>query len=292
VIAVVTGSSGFIGSHLVDALRARGDDVRSLRVRADEPIARSELGGADIVYHVGGLTSAPRATDLERANARCTAQLAAACPDRTRFVYVSSQAAAGPARSLDRPVVESDEPRPVEAYGRSKLEAERAVLAEASRLRVAIVRPGAVYGARDRDFLRIFRLLQRGLGVYPGIRDAWVSLIHVDDLVEGILRLPAEGGFFLANPEPVKWRDVYALIAGVVDRTPYLELDLPFWVLRPTAGLVSSQLLNRHRIALSRPRYWVCSSEHASRTFGFHPRVALADGFRDTAAAYRKAGWL
>ena len=86
-----------------------------------------------------------------------------------RFVLVSSQAAAGPAADLARPVVEDDAPRPVEAYGASKLEAERVVRSFGDHVPFTIVRPSSIFGPFDRDFLTLFRFARHGVIVYPGV---------------------------------------------------------------------------------------------------------------------------
>ena len=83
-----------------------------------------------------------------------------------RVVFVSTQAAAGPASPPDRPVREDDRAAPVEGYGQSKLEAEQAVLRYEGQVPVTIVRPAAVYGPRDRDFLRAFRLAARSIAIH------------------------------------------------------------------------------------------------------------------------------
>ena len=85
-------------------------------------------------------------------------------------MYVSSQAAAGPAADPERPVSEDDPPQPFEPYGRSKLEAETLVREHPANVPWTIVRPSAVYGPGDGDFLTLFRQAAHGVGVYPGSR--------------------------------------------------------------------------------------------------------------------------
>ena len=101
-----------------------------------------------------------------------------------KFLFVSSLAAAGP--SSGDPLTEDEEPRPVSAYGESKLAAERAVLEFGRTRPVIVIRPPAVYGPRDRDTFMLFQSVQRRLHVIPGRGAQKVSLVHVDDLVTGI----------------------------------------------------------------------------------------------------------
>lgn len=202
---VVTGASGFVGSHLVEALvRARlrprvlvrepSRLLSTLRgavdiVRGDlEDVATlgTLLQGAGTVLHLAGLVRAPGEAQFDRANRVGTERLVAACgracPD-TLFVYVSSLAAAGPSREPDGKLPDAAA-EPVSAYGRSKLAGERDVAGGCRRW--IVVRPPAIYGPRDIDVLQFFRLLARGVVPVPS-GERWVTLTHVADVVRGIL---------------------------------------------------------------------------------------------------------
>lgn len=326
-VAVVTGSSGFIGSRLVARLVASGWRVRCLvragsRARAT-PDERTErhmvdfadpaslrrspaLDGAEVVFHLAGVTKALTVDAFRAGNVTPVANLLRALDGRAalrRVVLVSSQAAAGPAASLEAPVREEDEPRPIEGYGRSKLEAEEEARRWADRVPVTIVRPCSVYGPGDVDFLALFRMAATGLLLFPGTSGKYLSLLHVDDVVDGLLaasvtEVTSGATFFLAG-DVLRWRDLGAGIAAAVGRRAR-AVDVP-WVLvralvpfgegaarltrRPT-------LVNRHKVALARPSYWVCSGARAQRVLGFAPRRALAEGLRTTYSWYQRKGWL
>lgn len=324
-IAVVTGGTGFVGQNLVRRLRAEGHEVRCLVrpgsvelppqvgrfvVDLTDPssvLATPALDGAEVVFHLAGATKAVGERAFFAANVTPTRTLLGAIVARRlfpRFVYVSSQAAAGPARDVRHPIDEEDPPRPVEAYGRSKLHAERVVAGFTDHVPVTIVRPCSVFGAFDRDFLALFRLAERGLIVYPGVRDHWLSLLHVDDVVEGLLHAAFEERaicrtYFLASAEPVQWRALGRLVAEVVGRG-VRHVDVPealVWMGAMAGELVGrltgrATLANRNKAALSRERYWVCSGARAREEIAFAPSGSLPAALRATYYWYRTRGWL
>ncbi len=181
--AIVTGANGFVGSHLVERLLREGLEVvclvrptsdrkwiegLSAQVRAEDPgdveaLARA-VAGADFVFHVAGLTRGLTDEEYLAVNAEGTRRIIEAVARSgaaiRRFVYVSSLAAVGP-NPTDRPLDETSEPRPQDSYGRSKLAGERIVLEAGGRMPVTIIRPPAVYGPRDSNFLPLFRMARQ-----------------------------------------------------------------------------------------------------------------------------------
>src|SRR5258707_5262389 len=210
------------------------------------------------------------------------------------FVNLSRRGAGGPAASPDRPVQETDPPHPIEAYGQSKLEAEEAVSRYAGQLSVTILRPGAVYGPRDVDFLKAFKEARRRIAFHAPPRDPTLSVSYLRQLVHAVLLAgdhPAASGrtYFVAAGDVVTWNHIYRGVAKLAGTVP-LEIQLPraaMWVAGRAGNLLSLVsgrhfLLNANKIALSRPRWWLCDATRAKRELGWSATTTLADGLEET----------
>jgi nucleoside-diphosphate-sugar epimerase len=322
---LVTGASGFIGGNLVDRLLAERAQVTCL-VRPGSNLSRLDsqrltlmtgdltdpaslppaVQDVDVVLHVAGATKGARRGDYFQANLEATRNLLRACqdygPEGQKFLFVSSLAAAGP--SSGPPLTEDLEPHPVSAYGASKLAAEKAVLEFGQRRPVIIIRPPVVYGPRDRDTLLLFKSVQKGINVIPGRGTQRVSLVHVDDLVTGIIqavrREQAYGRvYYICGDGHYDWQTIGDYLGRVLRRR-FITLYVPWGVMRLVAlgGTVTSQftrsptLMGLDKLRDIRQSNWLCTYERAKAELGFQPTIDLFTGLTTTAAWYKEMGWL
>ena len=268
---LVTGGTGFIGSHLVERLLTDGHAVRiacrtpgdlkwldGVRGRVEvceadltDPAALEQaVAGCRWVFHVGGLTTAHDQAAFDAVNQAGTANLfraaqRAAADTLERFVYVSSLSAGGPASDLQHPRSEDAAPS---FYGRSKVRGEQSIreLAAADSRRdwpFVIVRPSVVYGPRGTDVLQFFRMIRARIRPTLGWPTIRLSTIHVDDLVDGLLaiaRTPAErvAGETFNICHPV-WHPLSAVMRTIqkhCHRSVVLPVRVPLWVVAVQAA--------------------------------------------------------
>ena len=322
----LTGATGFIGRHLAELLSREGHHVRCL-VRA--PSGASWMNGlpglttvagdidsldaiersasdSDVVFHLAGVTRAMKKKDFMETNGTASGRLARAVrqhgPEGCRLVYLSSLAAAGPCTS-ENAIGADCTPAPVSPYGESKLLGENLVRETRGNAGWTTVRAPAVYGPRDRDVLFLFRLARWGiiLQVRNAVREG--AVIHVNDLVRALLlaatRPEADGRTYHVSDGKIHHRDdiADALRAAVGRGVP---VALPGFVLR-AAGLAGDigglftgrpAVLNSDRAKETLQCGWVCDDSSIRQDLGFEALIPLEEGFKQTAAWYRKQGWL
>jgi nucleoside-diphosphate-sugar epimerase len=261
---LVTGATGFIGTHLTRRLVELGHAVRCLVRQKSNRAPLSDLDiewipgdlsdplglaramrGVDRVFHLGGLTSAFRRSALMRVNGQGSAHVAWACaaqPSPPELIFVSSVAAAGPAPD-HRPRTEQDPARPVSNYGRSKRAGELAVEQFADRVPITIVRPGIVFGEYGREMVLMFRYVYRfRTHAVPGLKPFPLSVIYVADLVDlllsaadrgrrlapgGSAAVAGQGYYFACLPECPDYLQFGRLLQQAMERSAVLYLYFP-----------------------------------------------------------------
>jgi nucleoside-diphosphate-sugar epimerase len=192
--------------------------------------------------------------------------------------------------------------RPVTAYGRSKLAGEVAVRGSAAPW--VIVRPPAVYGPRDREFLRLFRIVRWGVAPLFGTGAQQLSLVYVADLVDALVRAGIVPGverrtYHAAHPEIVLSRDVARAAGAALGRIPVI-LPLPVLVTRPLVALIGKAaaaagrrtVVDSDKMAEFTAPAFLLSVDGARVDLGWQAAVDVREGMRRTAEWYRAAGWL
>ena len=326
VIALVTGATGFIGSHLVELLLKKKYAVRILLRRTsdttwldglpleyvygdlfDTDALQRAVTGVDYVYHSAGVTKAKSEEEYFRGNTEGVVNMLDAVarhnPGLKRFVQISSQTATGPSPGIT-PVTEDAPPHPITTYGRSKLRAEQACAERRRVIPITIVRPPAVYGPRDKDIYEFFNTMSRGLQPMVGFREKFVSLIHVGDLVRGFV-MAAESEkardqtYFISSDRVYGWKEVGDVTRSVIGKAA-LRIKVPEAGVFTIAafseffGLFSRKpvLINFEKARDMVQDYWTCDSSKAQRDFGYRQEISLEEGIRTTIEWYRSKKWL
>ena len=320
--ALVTGATGFVGSHLVETLRRRGDDVTALVRSPGKAAMLTQLGvhqapgdlrdgaalgraaeGQDVVFHVAGLVAARSEAEFLEVNREGTARVleAATRAQVPRFVLMSSMAAGGPS-APGQPRTGSEPARPVTAYGRSKLAAEQVV--QAGQGPWTILRPPMVYGPRDRELLKVFRAARTGFAPVFGDGSQELSAVHGADLAQAAVagatapaaigriyypchpRTFTSAGFVRAVGAALGRRVVVVRVAEPLGR---LALSLVGGVSRLTGR---STVLGLDKANEFFETAWTGDPTPCTRDTGWIPAIDLEPGLAETAEWYRSNGWI
>jgi dihydroflavonol-4-reductase len=319
---LVTGATGFVGGHLAETLRRRDDEVTVLARSPDKAEGLAALGirvvpgdledrpaiaraveGQEIVYHVAGVVAATSEAGFRRANVEGTRNLVAAARQagQPRMVLVSSMAAAGPA-AKGRPLMGGEPARPVTAYGRSKLAAEEAVTA--SGLPWTILRPPMVYGPRDREVLKVFRLARLGIAPVFGNGSQELSAVYGGDLAGALVaaatsRKTLGRVYYACHPEVFSGADFVRAVARTMGKRVMI-VPVPVSLGRGVLALteMTARLTGQPTILTSdkaneffQPA-WTGDPEPLARDAGWRAAHDLEHGLAETWRWYRSAGWL
>lgn len=320
--ALVTGATGFVGSHLVEALRRRGDDVTVLARSASKAAALAPLAvrvvpgdlhdrdalqraveAQEVVYHVAGVVAARSEADFMVANRDGTRNLVEAV-ERSgggRLVFVSSMAAAGPTIK-GRPLRGDEAPRPVTAYGRSKLAAEQAVTA--SRLRWTIMRPPMVYGPRDQEVLKVFRLVRLGVAPVLGDGSQELSAVHGADLAEALVAAGTSTAtigraYYACHPEVFTGAELARAVGRAMGKSPAVirvpaTIGRGVLMITEAAARLAGQttILTADKANEFFQPAWTGDPGPLTRDTGWRAARDLRTGLQETYQWYRTAGWL
>jgi nucleoside-diphosphate-sugar epimerase len=322
---LVTGATGFVGSHLAHTLAAAGHSVRAL-VRPSKRVRRLADGGIEIfegeltkaddvrnaargcqfIYHLAAAFRNVAHSDAHYWSVNVGGTLnviaAARAEGCERLVHCSTGGVHG--HIEQPPAAETYRFKPGDVYQRTKLEGELAAAAAAADGEpVSIVRPGAVYGEGDLRFLPLFRAIQQNRFAMVGSGRTRLHMVHVDDLVRGLMLAathPRARGetFLIAGAEAPTLNEIATTVAHTLGVRRRL-LHVPVWPVYATAVLceaVCTRLgieppLHRRRVGFF-THHREFDIAKARRLISYEPRVAVAEGIRRTAAWYAATGLL
>ncbi len=324
--AFITGGTGFIGSHLVERLLAKGYTVRCLVRDPKKPgylahlpvelyygdlfstsVLEQAIRGVDYVYHVAGVVASKTKEGFYRGNRDATRNIIEAAarvnPSLKKFIHISSLAAVGPGEDMV-PVDETTPYHPITTYGKSKMEAEREVLKFSGTLPITIVRPPAVYGPRDPATFDFFKTIYGGLEPIVGFSDKYVTLVHSSDLVSGII-LAGESStsagqtYFLGSEKIYSWNEIGTVTKTVMGKKA-LRIRLPeplVYAVAATVGFFASfgskpSVLNFEKGRDMVQGNWTVDVSKAKRELGFKQEMDLAEGVRQTVKWYLDNKWM
>ncbi|MDR0871251.1 MAG: NAD-dependent epimerase/dehydratase family protein [Planctomycetaceae bacterium] len=332
---LLTGATGFIGHHLIERLQKEdcivrcfvrnpektpvlfsGTVSRPLEIVQGDVLRPETLPAAvadcDVAVHLAGKVRARNYKEFEETNVHGTENLLNAAQQTgklNRFVYVSSLAAAGPARP-EAPKRETNVPVPVTDYGRSKLAAEQVVRKFADDFPCSLVRPCIVFGERDKMNLELFQTVKKlGFMPNPGFRKRYYSWIHAADLADLIVKviyrgerikpeLPDKGVYFASANNGLCLKDIGTEIGRSLGREKTMLFRCPPMAVWSTATYyeVVKQLTGRDvpydwAKAYESVKPWCCSSDKAAEQLDFSPPL-LAKRIQQTTDWYEKNGLL
>ncbi len=326
IISIVTGASGFVGSHLVDYLISKNHYVKcilretsSTRWLKDKPVEivysslydkeklKEALKDADYLFHVAGVVKAKDEDGYFKGNVETTRTLLNALTEIEnkikKIVIVSSQTACGPSLN-GLPCTEEAPEHPITAYGRSKLEEERLAKSYMNKLPITIVRLPAIYGERDTEIYKLFKTYKMGIMLLVGFNDKKFNLSHVSDVVNGIyLAAMSEKSngqtYFIASEKYYSWKEVVEVIKKVFGKKA-LIIRVPHFIVYAVAAIAEFLALFNSRAAtfnLEKAKdfvqeNWTCDVSKAQNELGYSQKVSLEVGIKRTINWYKEMKWL
>ena len=321
---VITGANGFVGSALAIKLLKSGYEVTCLvRTGSDVDLIENELNicyinynnleeiksvlqGKDILIHVAALTRARKWETFQKINIDLTETLLNICNNSSikQFIFMSSQAVAGPALNEHSGKKEEDSPNPITMYGKSKLLAEE-IIRRNAKIQWTIIRPVSVYGAGDKDFLALFKMVKNHFVFLNSFRIKYYNLLHIDELTNLIERAinnkdAFNETFFAANPRIIKNSDLHKLIGEAIN-SKTIAIRIPEFLLFPIASVLEFislifkrkfPIINRDKVKEFKEDYWIVDTSKTKNKLNIEFKDEYLVNFKKTYQWYKDKGWL
>jgi len=320
---VITGSNGFIGSFLAKKLIQQKYDVtcfvrdgsniellpdNSQIVYVDysnEKEISNLLQNQEIIIHVAALTRAKKWQQFKKINIELTEKLINfynTSKSLKQFIFISSQAAAGPAIN-ENPKTESDLCTPISMYGKSKFLAENIIKKKAEKP-WTIIRPVAVFGPGEKDFLQIFKMVKKHISFLIGYSKKFLNLIPVDDLTEIIIKTMENQKaynqiFFASDGNVYTWNDIISNLEKALN-TSSIRFRIPETLLFPVAVISefcafhrqNIPLFNREKVKEMKQHNWLVSNKKVKELLNFTASSDLLTNLKKTYEWYKEKGWM
>ncbi len=320
---LVTGANGFVGSNLVRELVHQNYRVTCLVRQTSNlhsltglPVTfkyvdyhsvrslQEAIYDNQVLFHIAAKVREISKKRYYNANVTLTKNLMEAIQDTSieKCVFLSSQAAGGP-RKDNSFKTELDSSNPVSHYGWSKLEAEKVINNECP-VPWVIVRPSSVFGPGDKDFLKYFQLVQKGVAPIAGLKKKYMSLIYIEDLISLLMLCMEEHAandqlFYACDDNAYSFDEFIDTLAKVMKkkvlkvRVPIFLSYMGAWFNECKKIFTGKQaILNIQKVNEAKQRYWLCSIEKARRILHFHPEFSLEKGLIKTYKWYKEHTWL
>jgi len=316
---LITGATGFIGRHLVQALIQEGRDVRCL-VRGtstkgnfknldleliygdllDKHSLKEAVKGINVIYHLGGEVYSPRVENYYNVNIQGTKNLLDACLDVAieRFIFFSSISAMGPNQNHKKPLEEEDPYNPISPYGISKYQCEQFIssFSQKFKLPVIIIRPPVVYGPginNSSRVLSLLRMVRKGKIIIPGDGKQRISLCYIKNLIDGILLTEKKAHlilnkYILTDQRAYNYNEIIDTIAKEM-KIKLSKFYVPQVVIQKSICFI--QLFRRllglpPSVNLARleegTHSWECDISKAKKELGYHPKIEIEEGLKTT----------
>jgi len=311
---LITGANGFVGSHLVRiALQNNYEIIAAVRKSSNLDLLKDlkvtyiypdyfnqknlvdllKENGVTHIAHVAGSTRAKSQDAYNKANVEISVNLANAAlqanPDLKKFVFISSLAATGASVNGEM-ITEETAPNPLTFYGKSKRLAEQE-LTKIPSLPLIALRPTAVYGEGDKDFLMMIRMIKKGWEAYIGKASQTLSFIYADDLCNAVIQsLESEksGEAYILSDGNNYTRYAFADIVKKILHKKTLKMQVPLKLVATIAELLEktnakTSILNKDKLQ-ELTANWQCSIAKAKQDLGYSPQYNLETGLQKTIA--------
>lgn len=326
IISVVTGASGFVGSHMVDKLLAEGHHVRCI-VRStsskkwldnkpveiidcglfDKEALKIILKDADYLFHIAGVVKSKKPEGYFSGNVDTTRilleSLCEVNPNIKRVVISSSMTACGPSLNGITSTEETVE-HPITNYGRSKYAQEQLAKKFMDKIPISILRLHAVYGERDTEIFKVFQTYKMGLMTLVGFDEKRLNLVHVADTVDGMFQAAMSEKaknqiYFIASEKSYTWPGISKEIEKAFGRRA-LTVRFPHFLVYTVAAfaeffsMFSSKpaTFNLEKARDFVQKDWTCDVSKAMIDFNYKQKVSLVEGMKRTIDWYREMKWL